>query len=60
MSKTLLIPKKYKPVCAIAFGAPDETVLICNVPESGKTIYFRDKANIHYVPKRSLEEIIIE
>lgn len=60
MSKTLLISKKYKPLVAIAFGIPDETVLICNVPPSGNTIYYRDKANIHYVPKRSLEEIIIE
>ena len=60
MSKTLLISKKYKPIAAIAFGVPDETILICNVPASGNTIYFRDKANIHYVPKRSLEEIIIE
>ena len=60
MSKALLISKKYKPIAAIAFGVPDETVFICNVPETGNTIYYRDKANIHYVPKRSLEEIIIE
>lgn len=60
MSKTLLIPKKFKPVAAIALGAPDETILLCNVPASGNTIYFRDKNNIHFVPKRSLEEIIIE
>lgn len=60
MSQKLLIAKKYKPIVAIALGIPDETVIICNVPESGSTMYFRDKADLHFVPKRSLEDIIIE
>lgn len=60
MSQKLLISKKYKPIVAIALGIPDETVLICNLPSSGSTTYYRDKANIHYVPKRALEDIIIE
>lgn len=60
VSAQLLIPKKYKPIVVLALGIPDETVFICNVPPSGSTKYYRDKANIHYVPKRSLEEVIIE
>lgn len=60
MSQKLLIAKKYKPIVAIALGIPDETVIICNVPESGSTMYFRDKADLHFVPKRSLDDIIIE
>lgn len=59
-SKTLLIPKKYKPIVALAIGVPDELVIICNLPDSGDTKYFRDHANIHFVPKRSLEDIVIE
>ena len=60
VSGHLLIPKKYRPIVLLALGIPDETVFICNVPASGSTKYYRDKANLHYVPKRSLEEVIIE
>ncbi|MBQ2727380.1 MAG: nitroreductase family protein [Clostridia bacterium] len=60
VSMHLLIPKKYKPIVLLALGIPDETVFICNVPPSGSTKYYRDKANLHYVPKRSLEDVIIE
>lgn len=60
LSKTLLIPKKFKPVLLIALGIPDETVFICDLPKTGDTAYFRDKAGLHFVPKRSIEEIIIE
>ncbi|MBQ8511924.1 MAG: nitroreductase family protein, partial [Clostridia bacterium] len=60
VSRQLLIPKKYRPIVLLALGIPDETVFICNVPASGSTKYYRDKANLHYVPKRSLEDVIIE
>ena len=60
LSKTLLIPKKYKPIVLLALGVPDETVFICELPKSGETAYYRDKAGIHYVPKRSAADIIIE
>lgn len=56
----LRLPKKLVPVLILALGVPDETVFICNVDASGNTMYFRDKANIHFVPKRALDEIIVE
>ena len=59
-SKTLFIPKKYKPIVALALGVPDETVFICNLKDDGDTKYFRDKAGLHFVPKRSLEDVVIE
>ncbi len=60
VSKTLLISKKYKPVLLLALGFPAENVFICELPESGDTAYFRDKAGLHFVPKRALDDIIIE
>lgn len=60
VSQTLLIPKKYKPMIVLALGYPDETVIICNIDKTGSTKYFRDTANLHFVPKRSLEDVIIE
>ncbi len=59
VAKTLRIPKHCQPLCVIAFGVPDETVFICNVPPTGETTYFRNSANLHFVPKRSLEDILL-
>ncbi|MBR4206158.1 MAG: nitroreductase family protein [Clostridia bacterium] len=56
----LRLPKKLKPIVLIALGVPDEFVILCDLPASGSTKYYRDKANVHYVPKRSLKEIVIE
>ena len=56
----LRLPKKLSPMLLIALGVPDETVFLCEIPESGSTDYFRDKANLHFVPKRSLEDVIVE
>ncbi len=60
ISQKLLIPKKYTPLLILALGTPDETVFICNVNSSGDTTYYRDKIGLHFVPKRSLDDIIIE
>ncbi len=49
-----------KPIVIIALGKPAENVFICNMPDSGSTAYYRDKANNHFVPKRALEDIIIK
>ncbi len=59
-SETLLIPKIYSPKLILALGKPDETVFICDLPKDGSTAYFRDKAGVHFVPKRPLDSIIIK
>ena len=59
-AKSLRIPKKLSPMLLIALGVPDETVFLCEIPESGSTNYFRDKAGLHFVPKRSLSDVIVE
>ena len=48
-----------EPVLIIALGKPDEEVVIVDVPESGKTNYYRDENDVHYVPKRKLSDIVI-
>ena len=60
VSVCLRLPKRLTPMLLIALGTPDETVFLCNLPESGSTAYFRDKANLHFVPKRSLDDVVIE
>lgn len=51
--------EKYSIDLVIALGKPKETVKIVEVPESGSTAYYRDEKGVHYVPKRSLDDLII-
>ena len=44
----------------LALGKPVEEVRIVDVPESGSIRYYRDEAKIHYVPKRSVAELILD
>ena len=48
----------YTPVLVIALGKPSETVEITEV-KNGDVKYYRDASGTHFVPKRSLEELII-
>ncbi|MBE5963083.1 MAG: nitroreductase family protein [Lachnospiraceae bacterium] len=43
----------------LALGKPKEEVKIVPVKEDGNTKYYRDENQIHYVPKRSLEDLIV-
>jgi hypothetical protein len=36
-----------------------EEVRIVDVPSDGSIKYYRDDAGTHYVPKRSMEELIL-
>ena len=56
---TLLgLPEHLPPQLVIALGKPDERVETVPLPENGDTSYYRENG-VHYVPKRSLDELII-
>jgi nitroreductase len=59
LREALALDNRYDIVLVLAIGAPGETVQIDPMPESGKTTYWRDSQDIHHVPKRSLDEIIL-
>lgn len=57
-SEILSINEACVPVVILALGKPDEDVVICE-PIDGSVAYYRDATGKHYVPKRTVEELII-
>lgn len=55
----LSLPKNLIPVLIVAFGKPDENIILTEPGENGDVKYYRDKQNNHYVPKRALDEVLI-
>jgi Nitroreductase len=49
----------YQPLLVIALGKPDETVVITDLEEGGDHRYYRDENDVHYVPKRKTEDLIL-
>ena len=58
MMEALGLPEHIEPKLIIAIGKPAETVVLTEAAD-GKTTYYRDENDVHYVPKRPLEEILL-
>ena len=59
LSSVLSLPKNLVPVLVVAFGKPDENVILTEAKPGEDVKYYRDERNNHYVPKRSLEEVVV-
>jgi len=59
LSTALSLPETITPLLVVALGKPDETVVLTDVGEDGSVKYSRDENDVHYVPKRSLSDIIL-
>ena len=58
VSEALSLPENLVPMLIVAFGKPDETIVVKEI-ENGESIkYYRDENDVHYVPKRKLEDIV--
>lgn len=55
----LQIPEEYEICLLIAIGKPAETVVIDPVIDPDDIEYYRDANDVHHVPKRGLDELII-
>lgn len=60
VGEVLRIPEKYVPVLLVALGKPDELVFLAEPKDPANVAYYRDDHNLHFVPKRKLDDIIIE
>ncbi|MCL2414253.1 MAG: nitroreductase family protein [Bacteroidales bacterium] len=58
MRTQLELPKNLEPQMVVAIGKPIENVVITDV-ENSDIRYYRDESGTHFVPKRSMAEIVI-
>jgi nitroreductase len=59
LRKSLAIPERYEILLVIALGKPGEKVVLETVGADGDTAYWNDANDVHHVPKRKLDDIII-
>jgi nitroreductase len=60
LREELNIPERYEVLLTLALGKPKETVVLEDVGPSGDIKYYRDEDGVHHVPKRSLEQLILQ
>jgi nitroreductase len=60
LRQDLEIPDQYDILLIIALGKPKETVVLESVGPDGDIKYWRDENQVHHVPKRPLDEIILD
>ena len=60
LRETLNIPERYEIALVLALGKPKEKVVIEPVGPDGDIKYYRDDEGVHYVPKRALDELLVQ
>ncbi|KPK39513.1 MAG: nitroreductase [Phycisphaerae bacterium SG8_4] len=60
LSEALDIPPRYKILLVLALGKPAERVTLETVGSGGSIEYWRDADGVHHVPKRPLDELILD
>ena len=59
LREILQLSEQYEILYVLALGKPKETVVLEEMTDGG-TKYWRDENQVHHVPKRALDEIILE
>lgn len=60
VKEALCLSDNFEVVLIIAIGKGDETIVITDAEAGQDIAYYRDENDIHYVPKRKLEDIIVK
>ena len=60
LSSALSLPSHLVPQLVLALGKPAETVVLTEAEPGVSLAYYRDAEDVHYVPKRRLEDVVIE
>lgn len=56
----LSLPERYEILLVLALGYPKEKVVLEDAGPDGDIRYYRDAQDVHHVPKRPLEEVILK
>ena len=59
LREELDIPDRYEILLILALGKPAERVVVQEVGPDGDIKYYRDAEDVHHVPKRTLDELIL-
>ena len=59
LRSSLHLPERYEILLVLALGKPKEKVVLEEIPPDGSIKYWRGEKDIHHVPKRRLEDIIL-
>lgn len=60
LSKVIHLSEDYEIILVIALGYPKEEVVLEEINEDDDVKYYRDENEVHHVPKKKLEDIIIK
>ena len=47
------------PLLILAIGKPDEKIVLTEIADGDSVAYYRDEDDVHYVPKRRLEDLLL-
>ncbi len=59
LREVLELDNQYEILLVLALGKPMESVKLAPIPPDGSIKYWRDEKGVHYVPKRTLNEIVL-
>lgn len=59
LAQALDLPGHLVPMLVVAIGKPDETVVLTEAAPGEDLKYYRDENDVHYVPKRRLEDVLL-
>ena len=60
LQAALKIPDQYEILLVLALGIPAETVVLEEMETGGSIKYYRDDSDVHHVPKRKLDDVILD
>jgi nitroreductase len=60
LQEVLNMPDRYEILLVLALGKPKEKVVVEKLEPDGCIKYWRDSEGVHHVPKRALDDIILQ